>query len=76
MTETGHGSNVRDVETRAVYDAATDELVVSTPVELARKDYIGNAAAHGQLAVVFARLVVDGTDHGVNAVLVLEKIKG
>ncbi len=70
MTETGHGSNVRDMETRAVYDATTDELVVSTPNDFARKDYIGNAAAHGQLAVVFARLIVGGTDHGVNALLV------
>jgi acyl-CoA oxidase len=70
MTETGHGSNVRDLETRAVYDGATDELVVSTPNDLAAKDYIGNAAAHGRLAVVFARLLVDDVDHGVNAVLV------
>ena len=70
MTETGHGSNVRDLETIAVYDAGTDELVISTPNDLARKDYIGNAAAHGRMAVVFARLLVDGTDHGVNAVLV------
>lgn len=31
---------------------------------------IGNAAAHGRLAVVFARLMVDETDHGVHAVLV------
>jgi acyl-CoA oxidase len=70
MTETAHGSNVRDLETRAVYDRATDELVVTTPHDLARKDYIGNAAAHGRLAVVFARLVVDDTDHGVHAFLV------
>jgi acyl-CoA oxidase len=70
MTETGHGSNVRDLETTAVFDAQTDELVVTTPSDLARKDYIGNAAAHGQLAVVFARLIVEGTDHGVHAVLV------
>jgi len=70
MTETGHGSNVRDLETTAVYDETMDELVVSTPHDLARKDYIGNAAAHGQLAVVFARLIVGGVDHGVNAILV------
>ena len=70
MTETGHGSNVRDLETVAVYDATSDELVVSTPHDLARKDYIGNAAVHGRLAVVFARLILDETDHGVNAVLV------
>ncbi len=70
MTETGHGSNVRDLETTAVYSPDTDELIVTTPHELTRKDYIGNAAAHGRLAVVFARLVVDGIDHGVHAVLV------
>jgi acyl-CoA oxidase len=70
MTETGHGSNVRDLETRAVYDPRTDELVVTTPHDLARKDFIGNAGAHGRLAVVFARLIVDDTDHGVHSVLV------
>lgn len=70
MTETGHGSNVRDLETVAVYDGETDEFVVNTPNDMARKDYIGNAAAHGQLAVVFARLVVGEADNGVHAVLV------
>jgi acyl-CoA oxidase len=70
MTETGHGSNVRDLETRAVYDPVTDELIITTPNDLARKDFIGNAGAHGRFAVVFARLVVDDTDHGVHAVLV------
>jgi acyl-CoA oxidase len=70
MTETGHGSNVRDLETVAVYDEATDEFVVTTPTDLARKDYIGNAAVHGRLAVVFTRLVVGDTDHGVHAILV------
>jgi acyl-CoA oxidase len=70
MTETGHGSNVRDLETVAVYDPDTDEFVVDTPNDLARKDYIGNAAAHGRLAVVFARLIVGDADNGVHAVLV------
>ena len=70
MTETLHGSNVRDVETTATYDPATDELVVNTPGEGAGKDYIGNAALHGRMATVFARLRVDDRDHGVHAVLV------
>lgn len=70
MTETGHGSNVRDLETQAVYDPDADQLVVTTPNDLARKDYIGNAATHGQMAVVFARLVVGDMDHGVHALLV------
>jgi acyl-CoA oxidase len=70
MTELGHGSNVRDLETTATYDAASDELVVHTPTPRAQKAYIGNAAAHGVMATVFARLVVAGEDHGVHAVLV------
>jgi acyl-CoA oxidase len=70
MTETAHGSNVRDLETTATYDADTDELVVHTPHRGAAKDYIGNAALHGRLASVFARLVVGDEDQGVHVVLV------
>lgn len=70
MTETGHGSNVRDLETTATYDHENRELVVHTPSERAGKDWIGNAALHGQMATVFARLLVDDVDHGVHAVLV------
>ncbi len=70
MTETDHGSNVRDLETLAVFNSATDEFVITTPHNGARKDYIGNAAAHGRAAVVFARLVVADIDHGVHALFV------
>ena len=70
MTEVDHGSNVRALETTAVYDPEADELVVHTPHDGAAKHYIGNAALHGRMAVVFARLVVAGEDHGVHAVLV------
>ncbi len=70
MTETGHGSNVRELETTATYDADAQELVVHTPHESAGKDWIGNAACHGRMATVFARLLVDGTDQGIHAVLV------
>lgn len=70
MTETGHGSNVRDLETTATYDPARDVLVVHSPTESAGKDWIGNAALHGRMATVFTRLVVAGEDHGVHAVLV------
>ena len=70
MTETGHGSNVRDLRTTADYDAATAEFVIDTPDDDARKDYIGNAALHGRMATVFARLRLGPDDHGVHAFLV------
>jgi acyl-CoA oxidase len=66
MTETGHGSNVQALGTTATYDHEAAEFVLRTPDEESRKDYIGNAAAHGRMAVVFAQLYVDGTCHGVH----------
>lgn len=69
MTETGHGSNVRGLETTATYDAETQEFIVHTPNREARKEYIGNAL-HGRLATVFTQLVVDNHSHGVHALLV------
>jgi acyl-CoA oxidase len=70
MSELHHGSNVRDLETVARYDAKSGEFVVHTPTEGARKEWIGNAARHGRLATVFAQLEVDGKELGVHALLV------
>lgn len=70
MSELGHGSNVRDIKTTATYDHATRELIINTPSEDARKEWIGNAARHGELATVFAQLRVAGTNYGVHAVTV------
>ncbi len=70
MTETGHGSNVRGIETTATYDHKTRSFDIHTPNELAKKEYIGNAACHGQLATTFAKLILDGKDYGVAAFLV------
>jgi len=67
MTETDHGSNVRDLETTARYDAVNEEFIIHTPHPGARKDYIGNVACDGQVATVFAQLIVDGVSHGVHA---------
>jgi acyl-CoA oxidase len=70
MTETGHGSDVQHLRTTATYDPATREFEIHTPDEGARKDYIGNAARDGRMAVVFAQLVTQGRSHGVHALLV------
>jgi len=70
MTETGHGSNVQALETTATYDPEREEFVVHTPHDGAAKDYIGNAARDGRMAVVFAQLIAGGEPRGVHALLV------
>ncbi|KJE90211.1 acyl-coenzyme A oxidase-like protein [Capsaspora owczarzaki ATCC 30864] len=70
MTEIGHGSNVRSIETLATYDPKTQEFVITTPHPYARKAYIGNAL-NGEYAVVFANLVpADGKSRGPHAFVV------
>jgi acyl-CoA oxidase len=70
MTETGHGSDVQSLATTASYDEVAQQFVINTPDDSARKDYIGNAARDGRLAVVFAQLITRGESHGVHALLV------
>lgn len=69
MTETGHGSNVRGINTTATYDNETDTIVVHTPGKDDNKEYIGNAL-HAKMASVFAQLIVNGKNEGVHAILV------
>ncbi|MRH88283.1 acyl-CoA oxidase [Nocardia sp. SYP-A9097] len=70
MTETGHGSDVANLETTATYDPATREFVVHSPTPSARKDYIGGAAEHASVAAVFAQLITGGESQGVHCFLV------
>jgi acyl-CoA oxidase len=70
MTETGHGSDVQQLRTTCTYDPATRCFDLHTPHQAARKDYIGNAAKDGRMAVVFAQLISQGRHHGVHAWLV------
>ena len=66
VTELGFGSNAVSLQTRADYDPALEELVLSTPSPEARK-FMVNAAFAGvpKLAIVMARLFVHGADRGV-----------
>lgn len=70
MTETNHGSNVKGLETTATYNHSDKTFVIHTPHERAQKEYIGNAALHGQMATVFAKLIINDKDYGVNAFIV------
>jgi acyl-CoA oxidase len=69
MTETGHGSNVKDIETTATYNHGDGTITIHSPTKSAGKEYIGNAL-HGSVAVVFAQLFVKNINHGVHAFIV------
>ncbi|KAL3632758.1 Acyl-coenzyme A oxidase 3, peroxisomal [Castilleja foliolosa] len=67
MTELGHGSNVRGIETMTTYDSKYGEFVINTPCESAQKYWIGGAANHATHTIVFSQLNVDGKNEGVHA---------
>ncbi len=69
MTETGHGSNVKNLETTAIYSHDDKSIVINSPNFQSGKEYIGNAL-HGSMAAVFAQLRIDNDEYGVHAVLV------
>ncbi|KAK6919653.1 Acyl-CoA oxidase/dehydrogenase, middle domain [Dillenia turbinata] len=67
MSELGHGSNVRGIETVTTYDSKTEEFVINTPCESAQKYWIGGAANHATHTVVFSQLNINGKNQGVHA---------
>jgi len=72
MTEVSGGSDVQGISTEAVYDHKTRSFTITSPNEGARKAYIGNAAKHGEMMVVFAQLKMgeSGENMGVHAFMV------
>uniref|UniRef100_A0A6B2L0L2 Acyl-coenzyme A oxidase n=1 Tax=Arcella intermedia TaxID=1963864 RepID=A0A6B2L0L2_9EUKA len=69
QTELGHGSNVRGLLTIAEFDKTTQEFVLNTPTLPSIKWWpgtLGKAATH---AIVYAQLILDGKEHGVQAFL-------
>ncbi|MFI1303416.1 acyl-CoA dehydrogenase family protein [Streptomyces sioyaensis] len=70
-TELGYGNNVASLRTEAVYDPADETFVLNTPDALAQKfmSYSGFTDVP-KIAVVMARLIADGKDHGVFPFLV------
>jgi alkylation response protein AidB-like acyl-CoA dehydrogenase len=70
LTEMGHGSNVQGINTLAVYDETTQEFILNSPLNASMKFWIGNLAQTANMGVVFANLIVKGTNHGVHGFLI------
>ena len=68
LTEAGHGSNVRGLETLAEYDPDTQEFLLNSPTQTSAKFWIGNLAKTSQSGVFWAQLITpDGKGHGPHA---------
>ncbi|MGW1465187.1 acyl-CoA dehydrogenase [Streptomyces sp. NPDC002308] len=65
-TELSHGNDAARCETTATFDRKSGEFVLDTPTPGAAKFMPNTSSAGGaKAAVVAARLLVDGTDHGI-----------
>ena len=70
QTEIGHGSNVAALETTATLDMTTDEFIIHTPSITGTKYWPGDLGRFSSHAVVFARLIIDENDYGVQPFMV------
>ena len=70
LTEMGHGSNVQQLETTATLDLASDTFVINSPAESAMKFWIGGAAKTATIAILWAQLIIEGKNYGVQAFVV------
>jgi acyl-CoA oxidase len=64
QTELGHGSNVRGIETTAVFDHGEDEFIINSPTLSSTKYWIGASGIWATHALVVARLIIHGKDLG------------
>ncbi|EOA26709.1 hypothetical protein CARUB_v10022793mg [Capsella rubella] len=70
QTELGHGSNVQGLETTATFDPKTDQFIIHSPTQTSSKFWPGGLGKVSTHAVVYARLITNGKDHGVHGFIV------
>ncbi|KAI8608014.1 hypothetical protein BC830DRAFT_1157137 [Chytriomyces sp. MP71] len=66
MTELGHSSSLRDLETTATYDKMKDQFVLNSPTVTSTKWWIGMVGQTATHTVILAQTIVDGENAGLN----------
>ncbi|KAL1450615.1 hypothetical protein WDU94_002957 [Cyamophila willieti] len=71
MTEVGHGTNVKQLQTRATYDVESEGFYIHSPDFSAAKCWVGNLAWSSTHAALYAQLILpNGVCEGVHAFLI------
>ena len=70
LTEIGHGSDTKNMETEAVYDHSSKEFILNSPRETSYKFWIGGAAETANMAIIWAQLVIKGVTNGIHPFVV------
>ncbi|KAJ6327291.1 hypothetical protein OIU78_014213 [Salix suchowensis] len=70
QTELGHGSNVQGLETTATFDPDKDEFIIHSPTLTSSKWWPGGLGKVATHAIVYARLITNGEEHGVHGFIV------
>ncbi|PKY41468.1 acyl-CoA oxidase [Rhizophagus irregularis] len=66
MTELGHSSFLRGLETTATYDRETDEFIIHSPTLTATKIWIGMAGQTATHTIAICQTIIDGKKCGTN----------
>ncbi|KAJ3298841.1 acyl-Coenzyme A oxidase [Rhizoclosmatium sp. JEL0117] len=66
MTELGHSSSLRDLETTASFDDSTDEFVLNSPTLTSTKWWIGMVGQVATHTCILAQTIVKGENIGLN----------
>ncbi|VDL80868.1 unnamed protein product [Nippostrongylus brasiliensis] len=64
QTELGHGTNLKNLETTAVYDPETEEFVINSPTITSAKWWPGALGKSSNYAIVVAQLYTKGVCRG------------
>ncbi|CAD8072476.1 unnamed protein product [Paramecium sonneborni] len=70
QTELGHGSDIQSLQTTATYDKQREEFIINTPTIQAAKFWPGDLGILANWALVFAQLIVDDKNYGVQSFMV------
>uniref|UniRef100_F1KYT0 Peroxisomal acyl-coenzyme A oxidase 1 n=1 Tax=Ascaris suum TaxID=6253 RepID=F1KYT0_ASCSU len=64
QTELGHGTNLRKLETTAIYDINNEQFIINSPTITSTKWWPGNLGKMSNYAIVVAQLYLNGECYG------------